>query len=81
MNRNQLWILIYEKAKLDLGCYRILQYNYILNLAFINKNFVTIIYILNQGTILLFILEAMFIACIEIILNYFQFKKLRNERK
>jgi len=30
-------------------------YNYILSLAFVNKNFVTINYILNQGTILLFI--------------------------
>jgi len=31
------------------------QHGYILSLAFINKNFVTINYILNQGTILLFI--------------------------
>jgi len=55
MNRSKAWILIYEKARLSFDCNGIFLGNYILSLAFINKNFVTINYILNQGTILLFI--------------------------
>jgi len=43
------------KPGLVLIAMEIFQCNYILGLAFVNKNFVTINYILNQGTILLFI--------------------------
>jgi len=40
MNSSKAWILIYQKARLNLNCYAILQQSYILSLAFINKIFV-----------------------------------------
>jgi len=39
MNSRETWILIYQKARLNLNCYRILKYSNILSLAFCQQNF------------------------------------------
>jgi len=52
MNRSNTWILLYEKARLNLNCYRVLKYSYILSLAFYQQKFCYINYILNQGKII-----------------------------